>query len=107
MRRMAMGLMAAFALTMGGPARAESDFDEIQDEEQPGSEIEVNVNRGNVQVEHESGASVFPVLSWRGAAGGPASQAPGNALRPLDDSAARVAGDSVDADLPGEGPEDL
>jgi len=127
MRRMAMGLMAAFALTMGGPARAESDFDEIQDEEQPGSEIEVNVNRGNVQVERESGASVFPVLPWRGAAsgspsggssvfpvlpwrgaaGGPASQAPANALRPLDDPDAPVAGDSVDAELPGEGPEDL
>ncbi len=120
MRRMTMGIMAAFALTMGGAARAESDFDEIQDEEQPGSEIEVNVNKGNVQVERESGTSVFPVLPWRGAASGSpsgdavfpvlpwrgAAGGPG-ALKPLDDPDAPIAGDSTDAELPGEGPADL
>src|SRR5581483_10790404 len=63
--------------------------------------------RGAASGSPSGGSSVFPVLPWRGAAGGPASQAPANALRPLDDPDAPVAGDSVDAELPGEGPEDL
>ncbi len=121
MQRLAMGIVAAFALTMGAPVRAESNLDEIQDEEQPGSQIEINVNRGNVQVERESGESVFPVLPWRRAASGPPSSgetvfpvmpwrgAAGgpSGLKPLDDPDAPVAGDSTDAELPGEGPEDM
>ncbi len=69
MRRAAMGLAAALTLGFAGPAFAESDFDEIQDEEQPGSEIGIEIGKGKVQVERENGATLFPVAPYAGAAG--------------------------------------
>ena len=46
MRRMAVGLAAALTLGFAGSAFGESDFDEIQDEEQPGSEIGIQIGDG-------------------------------------------------------------
>ena len=99
MRGMAMGV-AILAAAFAGPAiGAESLQDEIQDEEQPGSEIEVDIGRGGAQVERESGKPLLPLREGGGAAG--------NELQPLDDPDAPVGNDPVDAELPGEGPEDL
>ena len=100
MRGMAMGV-AILAAAFAGPAiGAESLQDEIQDEEQPGSEIEVDIGRGNVQIERKSGKPLLPL----GQSGAPAA---GSQLQPLNDPDAPVGGDPVDAELPGEGPEDL
>lgn len=100
MRGMAMGV-AILAAAFAGPAiGAESLQDEIQDEEQPGSEIEVDIGRGNVQIERKSGKPLLPL----GQSGAPAA---GSQLQPLNDPDSPVGGDPVDAELPGEGPEDL
>jgi hypothetical protein len=116
MRRAAVGLAAALALGCAGPAFAESDFDEIQDEEQPGSEIGIEIGKGNVEVGRENGAPLFPLAPYAGAA--PANQsifpvapllrgATSSQLKPLNDPDAPVAGDPIDRELPDEGPEDL
>lgn len=115
MRRAAVGLAAALTLGFAGPAIAESEFDEIQDEEQPGSEIEINIGKGNVQVERENGKPIFPIAPFMGAAPAnspafpvaPLGAAGGSQLKPLNDPDAPVAGDPIDRELPGEGPEDL
>jgi len=54
---MAVGLAAALTLGFAGSAFGESDFDEIQDEEQPGSEIGIQIGGGMVSAERENGAS--------------------------------------------------
>ena len=51
MRRMAVGLAAASTLGLAGSAFGESDFDEIQDEEQPGSEIGIQIGGGTVSAQ--------------------------------------------------------
>jgi hypothetical protein len=116
MRRAAVGIAAALTLGFAGPGLAESEFDEIQESEQPGSEINIEFGRGGVQVQRENGAPLFPVAPYAGAA--PANQpifpvAPlttgpgGSQLAPLDDPDTPVAGDPIDRELPGEGPQDL
>jgi hypothetical protein len=100
MRGMAMGV-AILAASFAGPASgAESLQDEIQDEEQPGSEIEVDIGRGGVNVERKSGKPLLPLAPGGGAA-------VGSELQPLNDPDSPVGSDPVDAELPGEGPEDL
>jgi hypothetical protein len=110
MRRMAVGLAAALTLGFAGSAFGESDFDEIQDEEQPGSEIGIQIGGGMVSAERENGAPIFPSAPYAA----PAPVFPvaplatrSDQLRPLDDPDAPVAGDPIDRELPGEGPEDL
>lgn len=122
MRRMAVGLAAALTLGFAGSAFGESDFDEIQDEEQPGSEIGIQIGGGTVSAERENGAPIFPIAPYAAPApvfpsapyAAPATVFPvaplatrGGQLRPLDDPDAPVAGDPIDRELPGEGPEDL
>ncbi len=97
MRRMAAGIATALAVSLAAPAFAEDMTEEIQDEEQPGSEVEVDIGGGKAQIERENGA---PLLGIGGA--GAADQ-----LDVPDDPDAPTAGDPVDAELPGEGPEDL
>jgi len=94
MRRVAMGIAAALAVSFAGPALAEDMTEEIQDEEQPGSEIEIDIGGGGAKIERKSGAPVFR---------------PGDAplLNAPNDPDMPEAGDPVDAELPGEGPEDL
>jgi hypothetical protein len=98
MRRMMVGIAAALAMSVAGPAFAEDMTEEIQEEEQPGSEIELDIGGGEATIERKSGAPVFrpgdvPV-------GGAALDLPNDPDTP-------EAGDPVDAELPGEGPEDL
>ena len=102
MRRMVVGMAAALAVSFAGPAFAEDLTEEIQEEEQPGSEIELDIGGGKATIQREDGA---PVLA-PGAVPAPALGA-GTQLDVPNDPDAPVADDPVDAELPGEGPEDL
>jgi len=102
MRRMALGVAAALAVSFAGPALAEDQTEEIQDEEQPGSEIELDIGGGKATIERKSGAPVF-------APGKVPQMAPGagTQLEVPNDPDTPAAEDPVDAELPGEGPENL
>ena len=95
MRRMAVGLAALLATAFAGPAIGQSMTAEIQESEQPGSEIEIDVGGGGrAQIHRKDGEPLFGF-------GG------GTELQPLDDPDDPVAPDPIDAELPGEGPENL
>jgi hypothetical protein len=81
-------------MSFGGPALAEDMTEEIQEQEQPGSEIELDIGGGGATIERKSGA---PVLR------------PGDVpmLDLPNDPDTPEGGDPVDDDLPGEGPENL
>lgn len=97
MRRLIVGTVTALAMSLSGPAFAEDMTEEIQEEEQPGSEIEIDLGGGGATIERKSGAPVFRP-----------GDVPGSTeLQPLDDPDDPIAPDPVDAELPGEGPEDL
>ena len=96
MRRMAVGIATALAVSLTAPAFAENLTEEIQDDEQPGSEVEADIG-GKAHIERENGA---PLLGVGGAGAADKLDVP-------DDPDAPTAGDPVDAELPGEGPEDL
>jgi hypothetical protein len=98
MRRIVVGVATAFAMSFSGPAIAVDMTEEIQDEEQPGSEIEMDIGGGGVSMERESGAPVFRP--------GDVPPAEGQLDVP-DDPDAPAEPDPVDAELPGEGPESL
>ncbi|MBM3544608.1 MAG: hypothetical protein FJX44_08920 [Alphaproteobacteria bacterium] len=105
MKNIAAGLAAIVAMAVA-PAVAQNDMtEEIQELEQPGSEIEMDIGGGGVDVRRKSGAPVF---------------APGEVPRgglivdgenpgpPIDDPDTPYdGGDPIDAEMPGEGPEDL
>ncbi len=95
MRRMIVGLAASLALAPGG-VFAESLVDEIQDEEQPGSQIEMDIGGGGVEIGREGNMPPPSPVEVEGEVldvpAGPADPAE---IDPTDD------------ELPGEGPEDL
>jgi len=95
-------IIAAAVVLAGaaGPGFAVDMTEEIQDEEQPGSEIEIDVGGGEAQVERKSGK---PLLGGGGLDIGDSE----DELAPLDDPDVPVAGDPIDEELPGEGPESL
>jgi hypothetical protein len=102
MRRMALGIAAAMAVSFTGPAFAEDMTEEIQEEEQPGSEIELDIGGGGATIERKSGAPVLepgdvPLLA----------PGAGTQLDVPDEPSEPAAEDPVDEELPGEGPEDL
>ncbi|MGH6831545.1 MAG: hypothetical protein ACRECM_00765 [Methyloceanibacter sp.] len=94
MRRMVVGIAAAALMSLAGPALAEDMTEEIQEQEQPGSEIELDIGGGGATIERKSGA---PVLR------------PGDVpmLDLPNDPDTPEGGDPVDDELPGEGPENL
>ena len=94
MRGMIVGIAAMLAVSIAVPAWAEDMTEEIQEEEQPGSEIEIDMGGGKAQVERKSGAPLF------GTGAGEQLIAPNDPDMP-------EAGDPIDDALPGEGPEDL
>lgn len=102
MRRLALGVAAAMAMSFTGPVFAEDMTEEIQEDEQPGSEIELGIGGGEATIERKSGAPVFHPGDVPMTAPGAGTQ-----LDVPDDPDAPIADDPVDAELPGEGPEDL
>ncbi len=98
MRRMLVGLAAMLTVSAAGPVFAVDMTEEIQEEEQPGSEIEIEGDGGGgVEIERKSGK---PILDIGGAGGGEVLDVPNDPDTP-------EAGDPIDDELPGEGPEDL
>jgi hypothetical protein len=95
MRLVIIALSALLAVFAAGFALAEDVTDEIQEEEQPGSEIEIDMGGGGATIERKSGQ---PLLGIGG--GGETLIAPNDPDTP-------EAGDPIDDALPGEGPEDL
>jgi hypothetical protein len=99
---MMVGVAAALAMSFAGPAFAEDMTEEIQDDEQPGSEIELDIGGGDATIERKSGAPVLEPGDVPMTAPGAGTQ-----LDVPNDPDAPAAEDPVDAELPGEGPEDL
>jgi hypothetical protein len=104
MHKMAVGLAALLAVAFFGPAMAESMTEEVQDDEQPGSEIEMDIGGGGgVEVQREDGKPLFG-----GGANGMEEEADDDVgLDPTDDPDNPTDIDPIDEELPGEGPEDL
>jgi hypothetical protein len=99
MKNLAAGLVGIVAAALAGAAMAQEDMTErIQELEQPGSEIEMDIGGGGAEIHRKSGA---PVLA-------PGEIELNDAAPPLDDPDTPPDGDDpIDAELPGEGPEDL
>lgn len=97
MRKLTAGLAGlVIALGSGAPAFAQSVQDEIQQSEQPGSEIEMDIGDGEAKIQREDGEPLFGI-----GGGAPTEiEVPAGPTTPLDI-------DPVDDELPGEGPEDL
>jgi hypothetical protein len=95
MRIRTIGLAAFMAGSLMGDGVAQSLQDEIQDDEAPGSEIEMDVEPGRVVIGRQKYLNPSPV------------EIQGRTLDAPDDPDTPVAEDPVDAELPGEGPEDL
>jgi hypothetical protein len=95
MRIRTLGLAALMAGSLMGDGVAQSVQEEIQDEEAPGSEIEMNIEPGRVIIGRQKNLNPSPV------------EIQGRTLDVPDDPDTPAAEDPVDAEPPGEGPEDL
>lgn len=96
MRFATLGLAALFGVAFAQDGFAQSDGDAIQENEAPGTEIEIDIGEDGTEIGRERDLDPSPV------------EVDGDTrLAPLDDPDAPVAPDPVDAELPGEGPEDL
>ena len=103
MRRVAVGLASLLAISFSGPAAGESELDQIQNAEQPGSQINFTFGGGGVQVRRANGGSLFGGVG-RSLFGAGSGASDGFELPDPDTT---LADDPVDNALPGEGPEDL
>jgi hypothetical protein len=84
------------AASMMGSAFAQQSLqDEIQEEEAPGSEIEMDIGPGGVEIGRERNMRPSPV------------EIEGEPLDVPNDPDTPVSPDAIDAELPGEGPQDL
>jgi hypothetical protein len=95
---MLVGLAAILTVSAAGPVFAVDMTEEIQEDEQPGSEIEIEGGGGgSVEIERKSGK---PILDIGGAGDDELLDVPNDPDTP-------EGGDPIDDALPGEGPEDL
>jgi hypothetical protein len=104
MRKLAVGLVVILVTALGGPAIGDSMTEEIRDDEQPGSEIEVDIGGGKAGVGSQDGQ---PLLQLDGDGTAVDLDDADDALDVPVDPAFPNEGDAVDDKLPGEGPEDL
>ncbi|HVQ11408.1 MAG TPA: hypothetical protein VMS19_05845 [Methyloceanibacter sp.] len=96
MRIKTVGLAVLVAGAMMGDGLAQQTIeDEIQQEEAPGSAIEMDIGRGGVVIGRQRNLNPSPV------------EIQGRTLDVPNDPDTPAAEDPVDAQLPGEGPEDL
>jgi hypothetical protein len=95
MRIRTLGLAALMAGSLMGDGVAQSVQDEIQEDEAPGSEMEMDIEPGRVVIGRQKNLNPSPV------------QIQGRTLDVPDDPDTPAAEDPVDAELPGEGPENL
>ncbi len=97
MRIKTVGLAVLVGGSMMGDGLAQQTLeDEIQQEEAPGSAIEMDIGRGGVVIGRQRNLNPPPV------------EVEGRTLDvPNDPDTPAVSPDAIDAELPGEGPEDL
>ena len=95
MRIRTLGLAALMAGSLMGDGVAQSVQDEIQEDEAPGSEMEMEIAPGRVVIGRQKNLNPSPV------------EIQGRTLDVPDDPDTPAAEDPVDAELPGEGPENL
>ncbi|HEY6655203.1 MAG TPA: hypothetical protein VI038_00035 [Methyloceanibacter sp.] len=95
MRIRTLGLAALMAGSVMGDGVAQSVQDEIQEDEAPGSEMEMDIEPGRVVIGRQKNLNPSPV------------EIQGRTLDVPDDPDTPAAEDPVDAELPGEGPENL
>ena len=95
MRIRTLGLAALMAGSLMGDGVAQSVQDEIQEDEAPGSEMEMDIETGRVVIGRQKNLNPSPV------------EIQGRTLDVPDDPDTPAAEDPVDAELPGEGPENL
>jgi hypothetical protein len=110
MRKLVAGLAALSAVAFWGPAMAESVDDEIQDVEQPGSELELEDDDGKVEFGREGTLDKENENNGAPVDEDPAPLDIGDdnvPLEPVDDPDNPVDIDPIDEELPGEGPESL
>ena len=112
MHKMVVGLAAVLALAFTGPVFGQAEPDGFQEDEQPGSEFELDVDSGGHvefgrkgKLDAEDAGEAFPGEGE----GNPLEIGGGNPLGndPLDDPDMPVSPDAIDDELPGEGPESL
>lgn len=95
MRIRTLGLAALMAGSLMGDGVAQSVQDEIQEDEAPGSEMEMDIEPGRVVIGRQKNLNPSPV------------EIQGRTLDVPDDPDTPAAEDPVDAELPVEGPENL
>jgi hypothetical protein len=96
MRIRTVGLAALVAGAMMGDGLAQQTLeDEIQQEEAPGSAIEMDIGEGGVVIGRQRNLNPSPV------------EIQGRTLDIPNDPDTPVSPDAIDAELPGEGPQDL
>jgi len=96
MRIKTVGLAVLVAGAMMGDSLAQQTIeDEIQQEEAPGSAIEMDIEPGRVVIGRQRNLNPAPV------------EIHGRTLDVPNDPDTPVSPDAVDAELPGEGPQDL
>lgn len=96
MRIKTVGLAVLVVGSMMGDGLAQESLgDEIQQEEAPGSAIEMDIGRGGVVIGRQRNLNPSPV------------EIEGRELDVPNDPDEPVSPDAIDAELPGEGPEDL
>ena len=100
MQKTIAGLAATIALSFASPALSESETERIQETEQPGSEIEIDIGKDGADIHRKSGE---PLLSL----GESTAEEQEPLLEPLDDPDNPIDPDPIDEELPGEGPESL
>lgn len=103
MHKTIAGLAAMIALTFANQALAESETERIQDTEQPGSEIEIDIGKDGADIHRKSGKPLFGLGLDETAA----DEEREPLLEPLDDPDDPIDPDPIDEELPGEGPESL
>jgi len=104
MHKLIVGLAAVVAVAFAGPALAESETERIQETEQPGSELELNVGpEGRVEFGRKG------TLDQQDGVFGPPESDPLQLGGPLDESGPGLplGPNAIDEELPGEGPESL
>lgn len=103
MHKTVAGLAAMIALAFVNQALAESETERIQETEQPGSEIEIDMGTGGADIHRKSGKPLFGLGLDETAA----EEEREPMLEPLDDPDDPIDPDPIDEELPGEGPESL
>ncbi|ODR96859.1 hypothetical protein AUC70_13810 [Methyloceanibacter stevinii] len=117
MKRASIGLAAIAALALAGPAFAqnEAEPDGFQQDEMPGSEIQIDIGEGGADVHRQDGNKIFPANEAAAEAKAATNAQDDEELEKEfqegealgDDREEPLGPNAIDEELPGEGPESL